>query len=199
VLACHSDQALSLLSDPSLEEREILGALPYQENEVALHTDTSVLPRRREAWGAWNYRIAGDRSAPVAVTYDMNALQSIRSKSTYCVTLNPSNEIDESKVLLRTRYAHPIYTLEGMAAQERYREISGVDRTHFAGAYWGYGFHEDGVRSAFRVAGEMGVDLRGWGERASTPRLEEGEDPKRHEELRGEVEGPPALTPGAGW
>jgi len=155
VLACHSDQALRLLADPTPAEREILGALPYQENEVALHTDTSVLPRRREAWGAWNYRIEGESGAPVAVTYNMNSLQDLRSQETYCVTLNPTESLDPSKVLYRTHYAHPIYTLAGMAAQERHAEVSGVNRTHYCGAYWGYGFHEDGVRSAFRVATEV--------------------------------------------
>jgi predicted NAD/FAD-binding protein len=155
VLACHSDQALALLADPTPAEREILGALPYQENEVVLHTDTSILPRRRAAWGAWNYRIAGEVDEPVSATYNMTALQGLPTSETWCVTLNPPSTLDRGKIVLQTRYAHPVYTLAGMAAQERHEEISGRNRTHFCGAYWGYGFHEDGVRSAYRVAGAI--------------------------------------------
>jgi predicted NAD/FAD-binding protein len=159
VLACHSDQALSLLGDATPLEREILGAMPYQANDVVLHTDTSVLPRRRRAWGAWNYWMRGATSEPATVTYNMNILQSLAGPRTWCVTLNATDSIDPASIAFRTTYHHPVYTTEGFAAQERHAEISGVDRTHFCGAYWGYGFHEDGTRSGVRVAESFGVTL----------------------------------------
>ncbi len=160
VLACHADQALAVLNDATDAERQILGALPYQENDVVLHTDTSVLPRRRRAWGSWNYWLKGDENAPATVTYDMNLLQSLRGDTTYCVTLNASDAIDPESILYRARYDHPVYTEAGFEAQGRYREIGGVaKRTHFCGAYWGYGFHEDGVRSGVRVADDLGIDV----------------------------------------
>lgn len=158
VLACHSDEALALLADPSPEESAVLGALPYQENEVVLHTDTTVLPRSPRAWASWNYVIGRDRDAPAAVTYDMNRLQSLVAPRTHCVTLNGVQDVDPASLLYRTTYRHPVYTLEGMRAQSRWSEISGPRRTHFCGAYWGYGFHEDGVRSAAAVARSLGVD-----------------------------------------
>lgn len=157
VLACHSDQALSILAPATPREREILGSLPYQPNDVVLHTDTTVLPRTRRAWGSWNYRVRGDEDAPATVTYNMNMLQTIPGPETYCVTLNATEEIDPGKILYRTRYAHPVYTADGFAAQNRHAEISGRRRTHYCGAYWGFGFHEDGVRSAVRVAERFGV------------------------------------------
>jgi uncharacterized protein len=150
-LACHSDQALRLLADPSRQEREILSALPYQRNEALLHTDTSLLPRRRRAWAAWNYHRLANRRAGVALTYDMNALQALRSRHTFCVTLNASSHVDARRVLRRMEYAHPLFTPAGVAAQRRHHEISGVRRTHYCGAYWRYGFHEDGVVSALQA------------------------------------------------
>jgi hypothetical protein len=150
-LACHAGQALRLLADPSREEREILGALPYQRNEALLHTDTSLLPRRRRAWAAWNYHWLPGPRAGVALTYDMNVLQSLRSRHTLCVTLNAAEHVDERCVLRRMEYAHPLFTLAGAAAQRRHHEISGVRRTHYCGAYWRYGFHEDGVVSALQA------------------------------------------------
>ena len=150
-LACHSDQALRLLADPSLEEREILGALPYQRNEALLHTDTALLPRRRRAWAAWNYHRLPGADAGVALTYDMNVLQSLRSRHTFCVTLNAGRHVDHARVLRRMEYAHPLFTPAGAAAQRRHHEISGVRRTHYCGAYWRYGFHEDGVVSALQA------------------------------------------------
>lgn len=150
-LACHADQALRMLADPSREEREILGALPYQRNEALLHTDTALLPRRRRAWAAWNYhRLPGDQ-AGVALTYDMNVLQSLRSRHTFCVTLNANAHVDAKRVLRRMEYAHPLFTPAGVAAQRRHHEISGARRTHYCGAYWRYGFHEDGVVSALQA------------------------------------------------
>ncbi len=159
VLACHSDQALAVLEDPSSAEREVLGALPYQKNHVVLHTDETVLPSRKRAWGAWNYHIRRAEDAPVTVTYNMNILQRLDSPKTFCVTLNPPSSINSEKVLYETEYSHPLYTIEGMKARSRFKEISGLERTHYCGAYWGFGFHEDGVSSATRVAEQFGVAL----------------------------------------
>ncbi|MGP9569128.1 MULTISPECIES: NAD(P)/FAD-dependent oxidoreductase [unclassified Halomonas] len=166
VLACHADQALAMLGDASNVERDVLGAMPYQTNDVVLHTDTALLPRRKRAWASWNYRLdKRDSDERVSVTYDMNILQRIESDTTFCVTLNDSASIDPSKVLGHYRYAHPQFTLEGQAAQARHAEISSTaQRTHFCGAYWRNGFHEDGVWSALRVAQALGCD-----ESAPTP------------------------------
>ena len=154
VLACHSDDALELLEDATRLERELLGALPYQQNDVVLHSDETLLPRRRNAWGSWNYRIPGDASAPAIVTYNMNMLQSLPGTATFCVSLNAGDAINPGQVHRRLRYRHPVYTVAGMAAQRRRDEIS-VGRTHFCGAYWGNGFHEDGVRSALSVVARV--------------------------------------------
>jgi predicted NAD/FAD-binding protein len=152
VIATHSDQALALLADPSETEREILGAIPYQRNEAVLHTDASLLPRRRAAWSSWNFHLAAEPARGTTVTYWMNNLQRLRSKRQLLVTLNRGEEIDPEQVLRRFSYEHPVYTAEGVAAQARHAEISGPARnTHFAGAYWGWGFHEDGVLSAIRA------------------------------------------------
>jgi len=150
VFATHSDQALRMLADPTPTEREVLGALRYQRNEVVLHTDARLLPRRR-AWASWNYHVPRDPQEGVAVTYHMNILQSLRSPEPFLLTLNRSDRIDPGRVLRRLVYDHPLYDLAAIAAQERWSEISGVQRTHFCGAYWGYGFHEDGVKSGLRV------------------------------------------------
>jgi predicted NAD/FAD-binding protein len=146
--ACHADEALRLLADPSPAEREILGVLPFQRNEAVLHTDTALLPRRRLAWAAWNYHVLPENGQRVALTYNMNILQGLRSRHTFCVTLNRSETIDPRRVLKRLVYHHPLFTPRGVAAQRRHAEISGVGRTHYCGAYWRYGFHEDGVVSA---------------------------------------------------
>ncbi len=159
VIATHSDQALALLADPSPAEREILGAIPYQPNEAVLHTDVRMLPRRRRAWASWNYHLLPAPDAGAAVTYHMNRLQSLRCSEQFCVTLNRTAAIDPGKVIRRIAYSHPVYTAAGVAAQRRVREISGVNRTHFCGAYWGWGFHEDGVASAVRVAAHFGASL----------------------------------------
>jgi predicted NAD/FAD-binding protein len=155
VLACHSDQALAVLADPSDAEREILGALPYQANDAVLHTDTSLLPRRRAAWGAWNYRVTGEQDAPAVVTYNMNMLQSLDAPDTFCVTLNAAGAIDPARVIGRVTYHHPVVTREGVAARRRRGDVSGPNRTHYCGAYWGSGFHEDGVVSGLDVAREI--------------------------------------------
>lgn len=157
VFACHSDQALRTLVDPSDAEREVLGALPFQRNDVVLHTDTSVLPRARRAWASWNYRIAADDDAPATATYNMNRLQTLDGPVTYCVTLNDTDSIDPEAILYSTTFRHPRFTREGVRAQQRHSEISGRNRTHYCGAWWGFGFHEDGVRSAYRVAERLGV------------------------------------------
>jgi len=147
-LACHSDQALRLLADPSTSEREVLGAIPYQENEVVLHTDTRLLPRRRRAWAAWNYHVLPEARGRAAVTYNMNILQGLEAPVTFCVTLNRSEAIAPGRVIRRLTYHHPVYTLAGVAAQARQAEINGARRTYYCGAYWRHGFHEDGVVSA---------------------------------------------------
>ena len=159
VLACHSDQALALLAKPSEAEQQILGALPYAENDVVLHTDTRLLPRRPLAWASWNYRLGGPRQQPAAVTYNMNILQGIKAPQTFCVSLNQSEAIAPDKVLARFRYAHPQYSLAGIAAQARWEEIHGVQHSYYCGAYWANGFHEDGVVSALRVASAFGEQL----------------------------------------
>lgn len=159
VVATHSDQALALLGDASDAERAILGAIPYQPNEAVLHTDVRLMPRRRRAWASWNYHLRDDRDGRTTVTYHMNRLQSLRSRQEFCVTLNRTQEIDPRHVIRTIPYAHPVYTSNGEAAQRRLGEISGHNRTHFCGAYWGWGFHEDGVVSALRVAERFGARL----------------------------------------
>ena len=157
VLAAHSDQALSLLADASDRERDILRAIPYQRNEAVLHTDAQLLPRRRRAWASWNYHLTDPQPGRPTVTYHMNRLQSLRADRELLVTLNQSERIDPGKVIKRIDYDHPVFTSEGVRAQRRVAEISGRERTHFCGAYWGWGFHEDGVTSALRVAHAFGV------------------------------------------
>lgn len=148
VLACHADQALALLDDASAREREILGAMAYQPNDTVLHTDASLLPRSRKAWAAWNAWVPASPGEACTVSYCMNLLQGIVSPEPFVVTLNRTEAIDPAKVLRRMRYQHPVYSHASVAAQGRRAEIQGVGRAWFAGAYWGWGFHEDGIRSA---------------------------------------------------
>lgn len=150
-IATHSDQALRLLSDPSDLERAILGAIPYQTNDVVLHTDTSLLPRRRRAWAAWNYLRRRDSDGRVSVTYNMNMLQGLQSTESFCVTLNDTHNIHPDKIIRRMQYQHPLFTAPGVAAQQRHSEINGIHRTWYCGAYWRFGFHEDGVVSALNA------------------------------------------------
>jgi predicted NAD/FAD-binding protein len=157
VLACHSDQALALLADADDREREVLGAITYQANDVTLHTDTRLLPRRRKAWAAWNAYLSADPHQPCTVSYCMNLLQRLDAPETLVVTLNHDAAIDPGRVLRRMRYHHPLYTPAMVAAQARKAEIQGRRQTWFAGAYWGWGFHEDGMRSAVEVALGLGV------------------------------------------
>lgn len=202
VFACHSDQALKMLAEPSAAEQQILGALPYADNDVVLHTDTRLLPKRPLAWASWNYRLGGinpstqsvasDGEArrtqpkkrslqavnehfeaefnaasssaaalhqPAALTYNMNILQGINSPSTFCVSLNQTAAIEPSKILARYTYAHPQYSLAGVAAQARWEELLGANHSYFCGAYWANGFHEDGVTSGLRVAAAFGETL----------------------------------------
>lgn len=160
IFGCHSDQALAMLDAPTDDERSILGAIAYQKNDVVLHTDASVLPSNRLAWAAWNYMIPEHSTQPVSVTYNMNVLQNFDdAPETFCVTLNRSRDINPEKVIKRFEYDHPVFTLDAVAAQERYHDIGNRNRTHFCGAYWFNGFHEDGVRSALRVTRAFGVEL----------------------------------------
>ena len=147
-LACHSDQALAMLADATPLEREVLGAIPYQTNEAVLHTDARLMPRARRAWAAWNYHVLPEEEGRVALTYNMNILQSLDAPEPFLVTLNRSDAIDPARIVKRIRYEHPLYTREGVAAQARQHEINGPLNTYFCGAYWRFGFHEDGVVSA---------------------------------------------------
>jgi predicted NAD/FAD-binding protein len=154
-IACHSDQALKLLSDPSHQEREILGAIPYQANEALLHTDSTLMPRRPLARAAWNYHLPIEQYGRVTVTYNMNILQSLAAPAQFLLTLNRGDAVDPRKVLGRYVYHHPVYTAAAVAAQGRRGEINGERRTYYCGAYWGYGFHEDGVKSALHCVEEF--------------------------------------------
>ncbi|MGM0569140.1 NAD(P)/FAD-dependent oxidoreductase [Marinobacter sp.] len=160
IFGCHSDQALAMLRDPTEQERAILSAIPYQDNDVVLHTDSRLLPANRRAWAAWNYYIPLKPDQPVSVTYNMNILQNFHdAPETFCVTLNRGHDIDPERVIDRYTYAHPVFSMAGVAAQQRYGEIGNQNHTHYCGAYWFNGFHEDGVRSALRVAQAFGVSL----------------------------------------
>ncbi len=150
-LACHSDQALRLLQDPDENEKTVLSAIRYQRNDAILHTDDRLLPRRRHAWAAWNYHIPLDAKSAATVTYNMNSLQGLELPVTFCVTLNSREDIDPRQIITRTVYEHPVFTPEGVSAQARQGEINGVRRTYYCGAYWRYGFHEDGVVSALNA------------------------------------------------
>jgi predicted NAD/FAD-binding protein len=146
-VACHSDQALAMLADPTPDETATLGAIRYQPNEAVLHTDVSLLPRRRRAWSSWNYMVPTDQRRHVSVSYNMNMLQGLSAQKTYIVTLNDAQRIDPEKIIRRIQYDHPIFSLDTIAAQSRQRDLN-CDRTFFCGAYWRNGFHEDGVVSA---------------------------------------------------
>ncbi|MGE8468331.1 MAG: NAD(P)/FAD-dependent oxidoreductase [Pseudomonas putida] len=159
VFACHSDQALALLEAPSADERVVLGTLTYASNDVVLHTDTRLLPRRRKAWASWNYRLGGAEQAPAALTYNMNILQGIDAPVTFCVSLNQTAQVDPAQVLAHFSYAQPQYSLAALAAQARHNELQGRQHSYYCGAYWGNGFHEDGVLSALNVAGHFGERL----------------------------------------
>ena len=146
--ACHSDEALKLIKSPSSDEKNILKAIPYTDNEVILHYDDHFMPKRKLAWAAWNYHIDDNANSPASLTYNMNILQNLKTEAPLLVTLNPLQKINKKKIIKTLSYAHPQYSLRSIEAQSRYHLISGVNRTSFAGAYWGNGFHEDGVKSA---------------------------------------------------
>ena len=157
VFACHGDQVLPLLPGATDRERDVLGSFETTVNQAWLHTDRTQLPRLPDAQASWNYRL-GAGGAPPTVTYHLNRLQGIERPEQYCVTLNPGLDLDERAVLRKLVYTHPLYTRAAIAAQARWAEISGANRTHYCGAYWFYGFHEDGLRSALRVARALGVE-----------------------------------------
>ena len=157
VFATHANQTLGIMESPTSTEREILGAFSYRPNDVLLHTDTSILPKSKLGWASWNYYVPKVERERVAVTYNMNILQNIVSPETFLVSLNMDDLIDPKKVLKRVLYSHPIFDLNASNSQKRWHEISGKDRIHFTGAYWGNGFHEDGTRSAHEVAQFLGA------------------------------------------
>ena len=159
IIATHSDQALLLIDDLTDKENDILGKIKYQKNTALLHTDTSILPNRKIAWSSWNYLINHDQEKIVTLTYNMNILQTLKSNKTYCVTINDSTNIDKSKILKEIKYSHPLFTIDSVDAQKRKDEICGKNDTYFCGAYWGYGFHEDGVNSALDVCKKFGLSL----------------------------------------
>jgi len=158
-IGAHSNQALRMLEDPSKEERDILGAIPYARNPVVLHTDTSLLPRRHRAWASWNYLLPTDGRRGSTVTYNQNILQGLDAPETFCVTLNQTDLIDPSKVIQSFTYDHPQYTVDSVAAQRRKSDISGHRNTYYCGAYWGFGFHEDGVNSALDAVNRFEENL----------------------------------------
>ncbi len=159
VLATHSDQALKLLEHPTEKEKEILSLLPYQRNDAVLHFDHSILPKRTLAWSSWNYFLDGNTNDPVALTYNMNILQSLKSSKTFCVTLNKLEMINKNKIIKNLSYEHPLFTTDGVNAQKRKREISGQNNTYYCGAYWHNGFHEDGVVRVLDVCSQFGETL----------------------------------------
>ncbi len=159
IIATHSDQALSMIAEPSDAERDVLAAIPYQKNLTVLHNDATLMPRHRSCWASWNAFVPEASRQAVTLTYNINILQGLQAPADFCVTLNQERTIDPEKTLLKMTYHHPVYTGRGFAAQQRFHEISGRDRLHFCGAYWGYGFHEDGVKSALAVCQSFGKGL----------------------------------------
>ena len=155
IFATHADTTLSLLAAPSPQELEVLGAFRFQRNRATLHSDATLLPERRRAWASWNYRRTGDNQRVPVLTYYANRLQDLTSATNYCITLNADDVIEPTKVIASFDYAHPTFDQAAVRAQQRHDEIDGVNRAHFVGAYWGYGFHEDGVQSALRVVQRM--------------------------------------------
>ncbi|CAN5211695.1 FAD-dependent oxidoreductase [soil metagenome] len=154
VVATHSDQALAMIDRPTDDERSVLGAIRYQPNEAALHTDASLMPRRRSAWASWNFHLTDGSELPT-MSYWMNRLQDLETEEELFVTLNRTESLDPAKVIDVIPYAHPIMTHGAAAAQRRWSEISGADRIHYCGAYWRWGFHEDGCWSAIRTCDSL--------------------------------------------
>jgi predicted NAD/FAD-binding protein len=162
VFATHAPQALALLDQPTADERRILASFQTSRSRVWLHNDAGIMPRNKAAWASWNYHLspkANPNGNPVVtVTYHMNRLQSLSTARQYFVTLNALSGIDERTILRELEYSHPLYTVDAIQAQAEWDTISGRNRTHFCGAYWFYGFHEDGLKSALRVAKALGVN-----------------------------------------
>jgi predicted NAD/FAD-binding protein len=159
VFATHSDQALKILKEPTEDEHRILGAIPYQENHTLLHSDDRILPLNRKAWSSWNYLIQAEQSERASLTYNMNMLQTLKARETFCVSLNLEQKIAPEKIIGRYLYHHPVYMERSVPAQASHDVISGQNRTHYCGAYWGYGFHEDGVKSGLAVGKYFGKGL----------------------------------------
>ena len=159
IFACHSNQSLAMLDSPSKQEEEVLSAIKYQRNDALLHFDDSILPKRKNAWSSWNYLLDEDPNRAVALTYNMNILQSLKSDRTFCVSLNSGDLIAQSKVIKHLNYEHPLFTLSSINAQGRKHEVSGKNNTYYCGAYWRNGFHEDGVISALDVCKDFGQSL----------------------------------------
>ena len=159
VLATHSDQSLSLLDDPSDDEKKVLSKIKYQKNIAYIHTDENILPKRKNAWSSWNYLLGNEYDKKVTLTYNMNILQSLKAKKTFCVTLNNCELIDENKIIKEITYHHPLFTTETIKSQSNKDLIDGKINTYFCGAYWSNGFHEDGVKSAIDVCKKLGVDF----------------------------------------
>lgn len=160
IFACHSDQALNLLKDASSNEKNILGDIQYQDNIATIHTDTSILPNRKKAWSSWNY-LSTKKSNKVILTYNMNILQSLKSKDVFCVTINDPGLIEKNKIIKTINYSHPLFSISSLNAQSKRSLINGKNNTFFTGAYWGYGFHEDGVNSALDVCNHFNMGLDG--------------------------------------
>ncbi|HMO85603.1 MAG TPA: FAD-dependent oxidoreductase, partial [Lacipirellulaceae bacterium] len=159
VLATHAPQSLQLLVDASLLEQRVLGAFRYQRNDAVLHTDPGFLPRRRRAWASWNCHVDADPCQPIAVTYDLNRLQRLGLPGPLCVTLNPPRAVAPNRLIRTLQFEHPLFDAHTADAQQQRDQLHKEGRVYFCGAYWGYGFHEDGVNSALAVARELGVDL----------------------------------------
>tara|TARA_B100002052_G_scaffold134424_1_gene123485 strand:- start:3812 stop:5083 length:1272 start_codon:yes stop_codon:yes gene_type:complete len=160
IFACHSNQALRLLKDSTLDEKNILGDIQYQENIATIHTDTNILPKRKKAWSSWNY-LSTKKSNKVVLTYNMNILQSLKSENVFCVTINDPGLIEQKKIIKIINYSHPLFSKSSLNAQSNKNLINGKNNTFFSGAYWGYGFHEDGVNSALEVCKHFNMGLDG--------------------------------------
>ena len=159
IIAAHSDQALKLLASPNNIEKEILSSFSWQKNVATLHTDQKIMPLNKRAWASWNYFLSSEKQTQACVTYYMNRLQSLKSKKDYFVSLNADKYLDPAKIIKSITYSHPVYSEQAFQNQSRHSEISGMNNIHFCGAYWGYGFHEDGVKSALKVCQRWGVTL----------------------------------------
>jgi predicted NAD/FAD-binding protein len=159
IVACHADQALRMLEDPSAEERELLSAFPFRTNDVVLHEDEGVMPRRRRAWASWNYHLDDGEAPGASVTYWMNRLQRLPGDRQLFVTLNRRGAVRPERALRTFAYAHPVFTAAGVAAQARHPVLLGARRTSYCGAYWRNGFHEDGVVSALAACRGFEVSL----------------------------------------